>query len=111
MLDDSLIHQMAAELQQSEQSREQIRHFSKRFPGMTIDDGGFKYNPPHGGPADTDATKWIENRANELITARLDGVKRVPLARALAAETTSRYDFLGSYIDDLPNVLNLFNRL
>ncbi|MFN8080846.1 MAG: phosphoglucomutase (alpha-D-glucose-1,6-bisphosphate-dependent) [Kineosporiaceae bacterium] len=70
-------------------------------------DGGFKYNPPHGGPADTDATKWIENRANELIAARLDGVKRVPLARALAAETTSRYDFLGSYVDDLPSVLNL----
>ena len=70
-------------------------------------DGGFKYNPPHGGPADTDATKWIENRANELIAARLDGVKRVPLARALAAETTFRYDFLGSYVDDLPSVLNL----
>ena len=70
-------------------------------------DGGFKYNPPHGGPADTDATKWIENRANELIAARLEGVKRVPLARALAAETTSRYDFLGRYVDDLPSVLNL----
>ena len=70
-------------------------------------DGGFKYNPPHGGPADTDATKWIENRANELIAAGLDGVRRVPLARALAAQTTFRYDFLGSYVDDLPSVLNL----
>ncbi len=70
-------------------------------------DGGFKYNPPHGGPADTDATKWIENRANELIAARLDAVKRIPLARALAADTTARYDFLGTYVDDLPSVLNL----
>ncbi len=70
-------------------------------------DGGFKYNPPHGGPADTDATKWIEDRANELIAARLDGVLRVPLTRALSAETTSRYDFTGNYIDDLPSVLNL----
>jgi phosphoglucomutase len=70
-------------------------------------DGGFKYNPPHGGPADTDATKWVENRANELIAARLADVKRVPLARARAAETTSTYDFLGAYVDDLPSVLDL----
>jgi phosphoglucomutase len=70
-------------------------------------DGGFKYNPPHGGPADTDATTWIENRANELIAARLADVKRVPLARALKAETTSRYDFLGTYVDDLPTALDL----
>ena len=70
-------------------------------------DGGFKYNPPHGGPADTDATTWIENRANELIEARLAEVKRVPLARALAADTTSTYDYLGTYVDDLPAVLTL----
>jgi phosphoglucomutase len=70
-------------------------------------DGGFKYNPPHGGPADTDATNWIENRANELIAARLAEVKRVPLARARAAATTSGYDFLGTYVDDLPSVLDL----
>ncbi|WP_088315924.1 phosphoglucomutase (alpha-D-glucose-1,6-bisphosphate-dependent) [Kineosporia sp. R_H_3] len=70
-------------------------------------DGGFKYNPPHGGPADTDATKWVENRANELIEARLADVKRVPFARALAAETTSRYDYLGTYVDDLPSVLDI----
>jgi phosphoglucomutase len=70
-------------------------------------DGGFKYNPPHGGPADTEATKWIENRANELIAGRLAEVKRVPLARALAADTTSSYDFLGTYVADLPNVLDL----
>jgi phosphoglucomutase len=70
-------------------------------------DGGFKYNPPHGGPADTDATKWIENRANELVADRLRGVQRTPLARALAADTTSRYDYLGTYVADLPSVLNL----
>jgi len=70
-------------------------------------DGGFKYNPPHGGPADTDATKWIENRANELIAARLEGIKRVPLARARAADTTHAYDFQGTYIADLPQVLDL----
>jgi phosphoglucomutase len=70
-------------------------------------DGGFKYNPPHGGPADTDATKWIENRANELIAARLDGVQRMPLARARAAETTATYDFLAHYVEDLPSVVNL----
>jgi phosphoglucomutase len=70
-------------------------------------DGGFKYNPPHGGPADTDATSWIANRANELLGASLREVKRVPLARARAAETTSTYDFLGTYVDDLPNAVNL----
>ena len=70
-------------------------------------DGGFKYNPPNGGPADTDATKWIENRANELIAARLHGVNRFPLARALAADTTSTYDYLGAYVADLPAAVNL----
>ncbi len=70
-------------------------------------DGGFKYNPPHGGPADTDATGWIADRANELLAQALREVKRVPLARALAAPSTSRYDFLATYIDDLPNVLDL----
>jgi len=68
-------------------------------------DGGFKYNPPHGGPADSDATKVIAARANELIRGGLAGVKRVPFARARAA--ASRYDFLGTYVDDLPNVLDI----
>ena len=68
-------------------------------------DGGFKYNPPHGGPADTDATKVIAARANELLRAGLDGVRRVPLARARAA--ASSYDFLGSYVDDLPSVVDV----
>ncbi|MCC6437083.1 MAG: alpha-D-glucose phosphate-specific phosphoglucomutase [Acidimicrobiales bacterium] len=70
-------------------------------------DGGFKYNPPNGGPADTDATGWIQNRANELIAVGLGGVKRIALARALAADTTDRYDFLGRYVADLPNVVDL----
>src|SRR4051794_1760319 len=70
-------------------------------------DGGFKYNPPHGGPADTDATAWIANRANELLAAALRDVKRVPLARARAAETTSTYDFLATYVDDLPSAVDL----
>ena len=70
-------------------------------------DGGFKYNPPHGGPADTDATGWIANRANELLEGAIRDVKRIPLARALAAETTSTYDFLAGYVDDLPSVLDL----
>jgi phosphoglucomutase len=68
-------------------------------------DGGFKYNPPHGGPADTDATAVIAARANELIKAGLDGVRRTPFARARAA--ASSYDFMGTYVDDLPGVVDL----
>jgi phosphoglucomutase len=68
-------------------------------------DGGFKYNPPSGGPADTDATGWIARRANELLEAGLKGVERVPFARARAA--AQGYDFLGTYVDDLPSVLDL----
>ena len=70
-------------------------------------DGGFKYNPPHGGPADTDATGWIAARANELLVAGNHGVRRVSVARALAADTTDRYDYCGKYVDDLPSVLDL----
>jgi phosphoglucomutase len=68
-------------------------------------DGGFKYNPPNGGPADTDATKWIAEAANAYIEAGLDGVRRVPFARARAH--ASSYDFLGTYVDDLPDVVDL----
>ena len=68
-------------------------------------DGGFKYNPPHGGPADSDATKVIAARANELITGGLSEVRRVPFTRARAQ--VSGYDFLGTYVDDLPSVLDL----
>ncbi|MFI9158892.1 phosphoglucomutase (alpha-D-glucose-1,6-bisphosphate-dependent) [Kitasatospora aureofaciens] len=70
-------------------------------------DGGFKYNPPSGGPAGSEATGWIQDRANELIREGLRGVRRVPYARALAAATTGRYDFLGAYVDDLPSVVDL----
>ncbi|PKW26004.1 phosphoglucomutase (alpha-D-glucose-1,6-bisphosphate-dependent) [Phycicoccus duodecadis] len=68
-------------------------------------DGGFKYNPPHGGPADSDATKVIAAGANAYIRAGLDGVRRVPFTRARA--TVGTYDFLGTYVDDLPSVLDL----
>jgi phosphoglucomutase len=70
-------------------------------------DGGFKYNPPTGGPAASDATGWIQDRANKLIADGLSGVRRVPYRRALAADTTGRHDFLGHYVDDLPSVLDL----
>ncbi|MEV7656755.1 phosphoglucomutase (alpha-D-glucose-1,6-bisphosphate-dependent) [Streptomyces anulatus] len=70
-------------------------------------DGGFKYNPPNGGPAASDATSWIQDRANALIEAGLGVVRRMPYAQALAAATTHRYDFLTAYVDDLPSVLDL----
>jgi phosphoglucomutase len=70
-------------------------------------DGGFKYNPPHGGPAGTDITKWIEAEANRLLEARLDGVKRMPHAGALQAATTHRHDFLNTYVADLGNVIDI----
>ncbi|MFD7245828.1 phosphoglucomutase (alpha-D-glucose-1,6-bisphosphate-dependent) [Streptomyces massasporeus] len=70
-------------------------------------DGGFKYNPPSGGPAASDATSWIQDRANEIIRGGLKDVRRVSYARALAAPTTGRYDFLGTYVADLPEVLDL----
>ena len=69
------------------------------------EDGGFKYNPPHGGPADVDATDWIERAANELIAQKLQGVKRVPYARAKAK--AGRHDFIAAYVDDLPDVLDM----
>nr|WP_030499760.1 phosphoglucomutase (alpha-D-glucose-1,6-bisphosphate-dependent) [Micromonospora purpureochromogenes] len=70
-------------------------------------DGGFKYNPTHGGPADTDATKWIQDRANAILAAGLKEVKRIPYARARAADTTGEYDFLARYVDDLPAALDI----
>jgi len=68
-------------------------------------DGGFKYNPPHGGPAGSEATAWIAERANQILCSGLGDIHRVSLRQALAA--AQRYDFLGTYIDDLPNVVNL----
>lgn len=68
-------------------------------------DGGFKYNPPNGGPADTDATSVIAKRANEILRGGCTEVKRVPLARALAA--AQRHDYMNAYVDDLPNVVDI----
>ena len=70
-------------------------------------DGGFKYNPTHGGPADSDATRWIQDRANALLAGGCKEIRRIPYARARTADTTGRYDFLGAYVDDLPSVLDL----
>jgi phosphoglucomutase len=70
-------------------------------------DGGFKYNPPNGGPADTVVTGWIEAKANALLEARLDGVKRMPYQQALHASTTHRRDYLSAYIADLGDVVEM----
>lgn len=70
-------------------------------------DGGFKYNPPNGGPAGEEITSWVQNKANELIVAKLAGVKRVSLRQALAAGTTHYHDYRQQYIDDLSSVVDL----
>jgi len=70
-------------------------------------DGGFKYNPPNGGPADTDVTGWVQNRANELLSGGNGGVKRVSYEKALAAETTTQEDFTAGYVADLESVIDL----
>lgn len=96
-----------------------ILTFNRDNPGATADgivitpshnppdNGGFKYNPPHGGPADTDVTKSVEQRANELLEKKLDGVKRIPYARALKAETTREYDYVQPYVADLANIVDM----
>jgi phosphoglucomutase len=71
------------------------------------EDGGFKYNPPHGGPADTKTTKIIEDRANEILQKGLNGVKRVPFGKALKADTTREYDYIIPYVSDLKNVIDV----
>ena len=71
------------------------------------EDGGFKYNPPEGGPADTGTTKWIQDRANELLVGGLRGVKRLTLARAMAAGTTEERDYIAPYVDDLGAVIDM----
>src|SRR5499427_6402254 len=70
-------------------------------------DGGFKYNPPDGGPAGTDITRWIQDRANELLASGLAGVRRIPYARAVKAETTGRFDFLDGYVSALERAVDL----
>jgi len=71
------------------------------------EDGGFKYNPPHGGPADTLTTSWIENRANELLMAQNVSVARMPFERARKAATTHEEDFIHPYVNDLSNVVDM----
>jgi phosphoglucomutase len=71
------------------------------------EDGGFKYNPPSGGPADTDATGWVEREANSLLAQGLRGVKRIGYAAALRAGTTHRFDFTSAYVNDLEAVVDL----
>jgi phosphoglucomutase len=71
------------------------------------DDGGFKYNPPHGGPAAKEATSWIEAEANELLAAGLNGVKRMPFERALRQASTRRHDFRQAYVGDLGGIVDL----
>ena len=71
------------------------------------DDGGFKYDPPHAGPADSHVTSWIESRANQFLLGNLEGVKRVPYSRAIRGSTIHRYDYLHTYVGDLENVIDL----
>jgi phosphoglucomutase len=87
---------------------------ARRADGIVItpshnppDDGGFKYNPPDGGPADTQVTKWIQNRANELLRGGNAGAKRVASDAALKAETTRQQDLIQPYVDDLENVVDM----
>lgn len=71
------------------------------------DNGGFKYNPTNGGPADTDITKWVEQRANELLEGNLNGIKRMSFEKALNASTTHTYDYLNTYVNDLDSVIDM----
>jgi phosphoglucomutase len=71
------------------------------------EDGGIKYNPPSGGPADTQATKWIEDRANALLAANLQGVKRLPIEQAQRVSTTRLHDYIGAYVSDLIHVVDM----
>jgi phosphoglucomutase len=71
------------------------------------EDGGFKYNPPNGGPADTDITGWIEHRANVLLESNLDGLRRIPYDRARKSPQIHRHDYIGAYVADLANVVDM----
>src|SRR5262249_32160713 len=89
-------------------------HRQHRADGIVItpshnppEDGGFKYNPPTGGPADTEATRSIENRANDFLRAGNAGVKRVPFDKAIRAASTHEQDFILPYVRDLINVVDI----
>jgi phosphoglucomutase len=69
--------------------------------------GGFKYNPTHGGPASSEATSWIQSKANEFLAAKLEGVKRVSLDTALKSSTTHRHDYVSAYVEDLGNIIDM----
>ena len=69
--------------------------------------GGFKYDPPHGGPADTHVTTWLEDRANAIVADNLRGVARIPYERARSAPTVTQHDYLNSYVNDLAGVVDL----
>jgi len=71
------------------------------------DDGGFKYNPPSGGPAGNDVTNWIEMKANELLQNNLNGIKRISFGKAIKVSTTHRYDYLNTYVNDLGNIIDM----
>ncbi|MBW2099838.1 MAG: alpha-D-glucose phosphate-specific phosphoglucomutase [Deltaproteobacteria bacterium] len=71
------------------------------------EDGGFKYNPPHGGPADTDVTRWVESRANKLMETNNRKVRRIPYDKALCAATTRKYDYIRPYVDDLKHIIDM----
>src|SRR5271163_2764864 len=92
-------------------NRDRKQHFAD---GIVItpshnppEDGGFKYNPTNGGPADTDVTRWVEDRANELLRGNNAGVKRVPFAAAIKADSTHQEDFVLPYVRDLGNVVDM----
>ena len=71
------------------------------------EDGGFKYNPPHGGPASSSVTGWIEDRANKLLAGGLDGVRRVPYEKAVGSGAVRTHDYIAAYVDDLPSVIDV----
>jgi len=93
---------------------QKIRGSTGRADGVVItpshnppEDGGFKYNPPHGGPADTATTKVIEDRANEILSLGLKGVRRMPFEKALRSGSIEQHDFVSPYVDDLGNVIDM----
>ncbi|PJE79398.1 Phosphoglucomutase [invertebrate metagenome] len=90
------------------------RSHSRQADGVVITpshnppgDGGFKYNPPHGGPAGTDITRWVEHRANDLIANNLRDIKRTPFSKAMHSHNVTEYDYMTPYVDDLDNVIDL----